>query len=86
MTAKTKAAVEHLRRVKALPCCTCGGGNCEAHHIRDQGVRAGDWCTIPLCKMCHRFERGVHGDKTMLRISRRTEWQHLNDTLETLYG
>ena len=84
--AKTKGGIAHMMRVKALSCCTCGGGGSEAHHIRDQGVRAGDWVTIPLCPSCHRFSQGVHGDKTMLRISRKTEWQHLNDTLEALYG
>jgi len=77
---------EHMLRVKALPCCICGDSPSEAHHIREQGSRIGDMATIPLCLACHRGETGVHGDKSMLRITKKTELQHMADVLAELYA
>jgi hypothetical protein len=79
----------HLARVSELPCCTCGSMPVECHHIegistgkRDQG----HYLTIPLCPDCHRGSKGVHGDKTMLQITKKTELELLNETLGKLYG
>lgn len=61
----------------------------QVHHIREgQGMsqRADDWLTIPLCPGCHTGQHGVHGDKTMLRIRKRTELDLLAETLERIYG
>lgn len=44
------------------------------HHVREgQGIaqRAANWLVIPLCPACHGQElggKGVHGDKSLLRI------------------
>ncbi len=78
---------EHMLRVKALPCCLCGKeGETEAHHVREQGSRIGDFMTIPLCVACHRGEAGVHGSQAMLRIRKKTELWWTNETLRELYA
>lgn len=47
-----------LGRIRALPCVICGTTPCEAHHIRDgqvgAGQKAGDNEAISLCPAHHR--------------------------------
>lgn len=80
-----------MARVSLLPCCLCGAQPVEVHHAR-AGESAGmaqrppDMLTIPLCPSCHRGQKGVHGDRTMLRITKKTELQLVAETLEELYG
>lgn len=83
----SKASALHLSRVAALPCCLCGTEPCEVHHIREgQGMaqRASDFLTIPLCPDCHRGSKGVHGDRSMLRLMKVTELDLLAATIEAL--
>jgi hypothetical protein len=87
----SKAAKEHVGRVKSLPCALCGAhAPSDAHHIlegRIQGRRSSDWVTIPLCKDCHQGARnGVHGEQIMLKVMKETELNLLAQTIETLYG
>ncbi len=73
---------EHVGRVKALPCAVCGaGGVSEAHEIEQ-----GKWfLSIPLCADCHRGSfNGLHGQKAMWRIMKKTELSCLNDTVREL--
>lgn len=86
----TNATRKHLALVHTLPCCLCGAYTVEAHHITE-GKTFGKrdklhFCTIPLCPDCHKGPRGIHGDKTMLRISKKSELEHLSETLEAIYG
>ncbi|ROH87988.1 DUF968 domain-containing protein [Pseudomethylobacillus aquaticus] len=86
---KAKAVSKHMQRVAALPCCLCGAMPVELHHIREgQGAsqRAGDMLVIPLCPACHRGPKGVHGDKTMLRIRKASEMDLLNETLTKVFA
>ena len=81
----------HLRRVKALPCALCGqAGPSDAHHLlagRTPGRKSPHWLTIPLCKDCHQGSRnGIHGQRIMWNVMKKTETMCLNETLETLYG
>ena len=74
----------HLAKVAQLPCCLCGTMPVELHHIREgQGMaqRAPDTLVIPLCPDCHRGKNGIHGDKTMLRVMKKTELELLDETL-----
>lgn len=75
---------EYLGLVKMVPCvlCTFLGSRqtsqTDAHHPRD-GVglsqRAGDFSAIALCHDgCHQGPRGIHGDRTLLRMAKVTEW------------
>jgi hypothetical protein len=85
------ASKRHMGRVAELGCCTCGQSPVEVHHARTgeaagAAQRPSDWLTIPLCPDCHRGKMGVHGDRTMLRITKKTELQLVGETLEALYG
>lgn len=85
------ASKRHLGRVAMLPCCTCGAQPVEVHHARTgeaagAAQRPSDWLCIPLCPDCHRGKLGVHGDRTMLRITKKTELALVGETLEALYG
>ena len=85
------AAKRHLERVASLPCCLCGAMGVEVHHARTgeaagAGQRASDWLTLPACPECHRGSNGIHGNKAMLRITKKTELSLVADTLESLYG
>lgn len=80
-----------MNRVAQLPCATCGAHGVQVHHIREgeaagAGQRADDWLTVPLCPSCHTGPLGVHGDKTLLRIQKKTEHHLLAETLERIYG
>ena len=86
---RSAADKRHLDRVARLPCATCGDYGVHVHHIREgQGMaqRANDWLAIPLCPDCHTGPKGIHGDKTMLRIMKVTELDLLADTLKAIYG
>ena len=86
----TKAALEHMARIKQLQCicCTLLGRRQEsvtdAHHIREDREARNDWLTIPLCYECHRSSLGVHGDKTYLRMLKMSEWGLLAATIELM--
>lgn len=84
MTAATR---RHMSRVAELPCALCGTEPVELHHIREgQGMaqRASDMLVIPLCPDCHRGSKGVHGDKSLLRVVKQSELDLLAQTLEKL--
>lgn len=79
----------HMAKVAQLSCCTCGDYGVQVHHIREgkgMSQRSDDFLTIPLCPDCHTGPRGIHGDKTMLRIKKATELDLLADTLRKIYG
>ena len=87
----TKAEKRHMDRVAQLPCALCGAMPVQVHHMREGGAagageRVDAWLTIPLCPSCHTGPRGVHGDKTMLKIRKANEHGLLAETLEKLYG
>lgn len=77
--------------VAELPCCLCGAHGVHVHHIREgsaagAGQRASGFLTIPVCPSCHTGTHGIHGDKSMLKLSGKSEHEHLGETLERLYG
>ena len=85
------AEKRHLGRVAQLPCCLCGADGVEVHHARTgeaagAGQRAPDFLTLPVCPSCHRGSKGLHGDKSMLRIRKKSEIALVAETLEKLYG
>lgn len=48
----------YLQWVKSQPCCGCGNGDCDSHHIIGHGqggmaTKAHDLFTFPLCRNCH---------------------------------
>ena len=70
------AGKRHMGRVATLPCCLCGSTPVEVHHART-GEAAG---------LSHRGSHGIHGNRAMLNMTKKTELDHANDTLERLYG
>jgi len=72
----------HLERVKALPCSVCGAPPpSDAHHI-EQGLQ---YLTISLCKDCHQGPfNGIHGQRRIWAVYRKTEMTCLNDTVRRL--
>lgn len=90
---KSAAARQHHERIAAMPCVLClrmGQGKTwpvHVHHLREgqgKGQRADDFLTIPLCPDCHEGGRGIHGDRTYLRIAKCGELELLADTIRML--
>lgn len=87
--AATKAERDYMGRVAALGCVVCrlmgmGATPAQVHHTREgQGgaQRSGNYLTLPLCEPHHTGPRGVHGDKSCLRILKVTELDLLDLTI-----
>lgn len=85
-------ASRHMGRVAALGCILCriqgrGQAPAEIHHLREgvgMAQRQSDYLTVPLCPDCHRGPSGLHGDKSLMRISKLDELGLLAATLEEL--
>ena len=85
----TKAQKEYMDKVAQMPCATCGAEGVHIHHIREgQGMaqRASNWLVVPLCPACHTGSRGIHGDKSMMRLKKLTELDLLAMTIERAIG
>lgn len=81
--------MKHIERVKSLPCAVCGSpAPSDAHHIlegRTPGRKSPDALAIPLCKSCHQdSHNGIHGQRAMWNVMRKTELDCLAETIETL--
>ena len=72
----------HLSVVKEMPCGVCGAsGPSDAHHI-EQGKQ---FLCIPLCKDCHQgAHNGIHGQRRIWNVLKKTELSVLNDTIDKL--
>ena len=76
----TAAESAHMGRIKAMPCICCRLLMCaqeygtDVHHIIVNDQPRNHWLTIPLCWGCHQGPKGVHGDKTFLRMLKMSEW------------
>jgi hypothetical protein len=79
----------YLKRVRNLPCCSCGRQAFHAHHStagRGIGQKASDHESMPLCHPCHHdFHAGSGRFANWDRMKRR-EWQdaHAEQTRLTL--
>lgn len=81
-TRPTAVEREHIQRVKELPCGVCESAPpSDAHHI-DQGLQ---FLVIPLCRDCHQGNfNGIHGQKRIWNVLKKTELTVLNDTVRAL--
>ena len=79
-------ANNHMLKIKSLPCGVCGQSPpSDAHHIKEGNRRVSHFATIPLCKSCHQDgHNGIHGEKAMWRIFKKTELLVLAETVEKL--
>lgn len=75
---------EHVGRVKALDCGVCDAtGPSHAHHIEQHQ----QYLTIPLCDDCHVGpHNGIHRQKRIWSVLKKTELSVLNETIRKLYG
>ena len=74
----------HVDAVKQMPCGLCGAAGPSCAHEPEQGL----WfLSIPLCFDCHQGTRnGIHGQKVMWKLKKKSENDVLNETLRRLYG
>ncbi len=72
----------HLAAIKELPCGVCGAcPPSDAHHI-EQHLQ---YLCVPLCKDCHQGSfNGIHGQRRIWNVMKKTELTVLNDTIEKL--
>lgn len=85
--AATDAERRHMARVASLPCACCGNYGVHVHHVREgQGMaqRASNWLTVPLCPDCHVGPRGIHGDKSAMRLRKLDEMDLLANTIKAM--
>lgn len=83
----TAAEKRHMARVARLTCAVCGVDGVHVHHIREgqgMGQRASNWLVVPLCPDCHQGPRGIHGDRSALRLRKLDELDLLADTIRRL--
>ena len=88
----TKAERNYMGRIASLGCVVCrllghGHVGAQIHHIREgQGMaqRAQNFLVIPLCPEHHTGSKGIHGDRTYMRILKVDELDLLNQTIEDL--
>ena len=83
----SKAEQRHLARVAGLPCAVCGAVGVQVHHLREgqgMGQRASNYLTVPLCPDCHVGPKGLHGDRSLMRIRKLGELDLLAMTIEAL--
>jgi hypothetical protein len=77
----SKAGLQHIARVKELPCSVCDvAGPSEAHHIKQGDA----WTCVALCPSCHRGQIGWHQTKAMWRIKKMDELDALSVTIERM--
>ena len=73
----TAAERRHLAWVASLPCAVCGASPPSiVHHIREGqglGQRASHWLAVPICHADHVGPRGIHGDKSEMRMRKLDE-------------
>ena len=91
-----KAEARHLAKLADLGCICCEllgypHSPAEIHHLREgeaagAGQKSSHFLAIPLCPDHHRGDKGVHGDKSYLRLLKMTETDLLAETLERVYG
>lgn len=80
----TKPERAHIERIKGMDC-----GVCEAPAPSDaHEIGQGQWFTaIPLCRDCHMgSHNGIHGQKRIWNVLKKTELSVLNDTVKSLIG
>lgn len=79
-----------MQRIAAMPCICCRllgmqqQYKTNVHHIRQEREPRNDFLTLPLCLPCHQQEKGIHGDKTYLRMLKMSEWGLLGEVIKEL--
>jgi len=84
---RTQAEIDHQGRVAELPCVVCmligemQQGRTYIHHIRDNRLRADSHMDVlPLCFDDHQNRQGIHGDRSRLKLTGKTQAELLEIT------
>lgn len=74
----------YLATIKNLPCMVCDHPPpSDAHHI----LQHMNWLCVPLCRDCHQGRlNGIHGEKRIWKVMKKTEMSVLNDTIQAVMG
>jgi hypothetical protein len=92
---KSHAAKCYHEFLASQPCALCmelgieQTSPTEVHHIRaGQGMsqRAGHFLALPLSYEAHRGPQGIHGDRSLWRISGHDELSLLDKVIERVYS
>jgi hypothetical protein len=79
--------LEHMGRVKCLPCVACGAPPpSQAHHCTANGMARDDFATIPLCYECHQGPQGYHAAKRSWVARHGQDIDHLPRVAKLLEG
>lgn len=85
----TKAELEWMKRVKSLPCSTCGAPPPSiAHHPREgQGMsmRNGHYMTVPHCDDCHVGAFSIHKSRDQFNRVYGSEMSRVNETIGKVF-
>lgn len=79
----TPAEREHMGAVKRMNCVCCTllmrqqESRTAVHHVDENGQARNHFLVLPLCWHCHQGPKGVHGDKSYLRILKKSQWELL---------
>ena len=73
--------------IKLMPCGVCGEGGGWSAPSHAHEIEQGQWFTsIPLCEGCHTGAfNGIHGQRRLWTVLKKTELSVLNETLRTVY-
>lgn len=78
---KSRHELAYLQAVASIPCVLCAAlgqapQDAEVHHLRaghGMGQRASHYLTAAVCPEHHRGPRGIHGDRSALRLAKLQE-------------
>jgi len=75
-----------MGEVRQLGCLLCGDPASLHHPRSDQGMggRESHWLVIPLCYECHQGPNGIHGNRSLMRIHKMSEWDMLAEVNKRL--
>ena len=89
---RTPEEVEYQGRVAELPCVVCQllgehqEGSTLVHHVRAGRLRSDcHFDVLPLCHRDHADRQGVHGDRSRLKLTGKTQQELLEKVRELLY-
>jgi rubredoxin len=84
--APNAAERRHIHNIKGMPCAVCGQHPTDEQPTEAHEIEQGQWFTsIPLCPSCHRDNfNGIHGQRRIWNVLKKTELSVLNDTIREL--
>lgn len=79
-----KVCKKYREWVEQQDCCHCLAPADDAHHIKGVGhfsgvgMKAPDWLTMPLCRVCH---NAFHADHSLWSL----QWEYITRTINRAF-